>query len=132
MAAGEFAFIDWLRKIPAVHPTVILGPGDDTAILHRPERELLLTTDMLMDGVDFHLHKVCPRAIGEKAMAVNLSDIAAMAGEPLAALVALALPTSTTTAARTIAEELFLGIRDFANRYGVAIVGGENQAWTPA
>jgi thiamine-monophosphate kinase len=129
IASDEFSFINWLRQQPLADSRVILGPGDDTAILRNPKRDLLLTTDLLMDGVDFHLHQADPQAIGHKAMAANLSDIAAMAGEPLAALVALALPTSAATSARIIAEKLMLGIRELADSFAVSIVGGDTNSW---
>ena len=78
--AGEFDYISWLRTQTPPHPWVLIGPGDDAAVLRPPARPLLVTVDMLMDGTDFVLAECGPRAAGRKAMAVNLSDIAAMAG----------------------------------------------------
>src|SRR6476469_3220864 len=92
MAAGEFAYISWLRSRTPADPRVLIGPGDDCAALSPPARPLLVTTDMLMDGTDFVLAEVGPRRVGRKAMAANLSDIAAMAGVPTAAVVSVALP----------------------------------------
>jgi thiamine-monophosphate kinase len=89
---SEFDFIGWLRSRTPTAPRVLVGPGDDTAVLAAPAHPLLVTVDMLMDGTDFHLAEVGPRAAGRKAMAANLSDIAAMAGVPTAAVVSVALP----------------------------------------
>lgn len=124
--AGEFAFIDWLRSRTPSNPRVLVGPGDDTAVLTPGTRPQLMTVDMLMDGTDFHLSEVGPRAAGRKAMAVNLSDIAAMAGVPIAALVSVALPRSQ---GRDLGEQLYLGLRDVADAFGVAIVGGDTNSW---
>ena len=122
---AEFDYIAWLRSQTPPAARVRIGPGDDAAALVPPARELLVTTDMLMDGTDFVLADVGPRRVGRKAMAVNLSDIAAMAGEPIAAVVSVALPP----AARSLAEELYRGLRDTADAFGVPIVGGDTNSW---
>lgn len=128
MATGEFAFIRWLRDRTPADPRVRIGPGDDCAALAPPAGDLLVTTDLLTDGVDFLLADAGPRRVGRKAMAVNLSDIAAMAGRPLGAVVAVALPAGTADG-RELAEELFLGLRDIADRYDTPIVGGDTNSW---
>ena len=92
---GEFEYIAWLRTQTPADPRTLIGPGDDCAALVPPSRALLVTTDMLMDGTDFVLAEVGPRRAGRKAMAANLSDIAAMAGVPTAAVVSMALPKAT-------------------------------------
>ena len=90
---GEFAFIDWLRRRTPPAGRVLLGPGDDTAVLAWPGgAPCLVTTDMLLEGSCFLLAEAGPRRVGRKAMAVNLSDIAAMAGRPVAAVVSVGLP----------------------------------------
>src|SRR4051812_38082094 len=107
---GELAFIDWLRKRTPSAGRVLLGPGDDTAAGAWPAGAVcLVTTDMLQGGTDFILKEVGPRRVGRKAMAVNLSDIAAMAGRPVAAVASVALPRQ---GGRALAEELYLGLRD--------------------
>ena len=93
---SEFEYIAWLRSRTPADPRVLVGPGDDCAALAPPTRPLLVTTDMLMDGVDFVVAEVGPRRAGRKAMAANLSDIAAMAGNPIAAVVSVALPRDLT------------------------------------
>ncbi len=134
--SGEFALIDWIRRQPAPRPAgswTRLGIGDDCAILGlKPDdasplpRELLVTTDMLMDGRHFHLDRDGAEAVGYKAMGVNLSDIAAMAGVPRAAVVAVALPRRQ---ADVVARGLHAGLRALADRHGVELVGGDTNAW---
>ena len=109
---------------------VIVGPGDDCAVLSASSQATLVTTDMLMEGVDFLLAEVDPVAIGRKAMAVNLSDIAAMAGVPTAVVVSVSLPKhplGRTT--RELAEQLYRGMREVADRFAVPIVGGDTNTW---
>ena len=94
---SEFGLIDWIRRRaqPRVGSWTKLGIGDDCAILSvGRDSEVLAMTDMLMDGRHFHLAEDGAEAVGYKALAVNLSDIAAMAGVPHAALVAVASGTS--------------------------------------
>lgn len=123
---GEFAFIDWIRKQTRADPRVLVGPGDDTAVLKmRPEALCLATTDMLLEGSCFLL-EAGGRAIGRKAMAVNLSDIAAMAGRPTTALVSVGLPRQ---GGRKLAEDLFIGLRETAAAFDTAIVGGDTNSW---
>src|SRR4051812_43081891 len=90
---AEFAFIEWLRQRTPPDQRVLVGPGDDTAVLDwQPQEPCLITTDMLLEGSCFRLEEAGPRRVGRKAMAVNLSDIAAMAGDPIAAVVSVGLP----------------------------------------
>src|SRR5579883_3514993 len=99
-SSGEFAFIDWLRRRTPSAQRVLLGPGDDTAVVEWPAIPCLVTTDMLLEGSCFlladpekgqtgqqGLRAATPRQVGRKSLAVNLSDIAAMAGRPIAAVV---------------------------------------------
>jgi thiamine-monophosphate kinase len=124
---GEFAFIDWLRQRTPAAGRVLLGPGDDTAVLDWPAGvPCLVTTDMLLEGSCFLLDEAGPRRVGRKAMAVNLSDIAAMAGIPVAAVVSVGLPRR---GGRALAEELYLGLREVADAFGTAVVGGDTNSW---
>jgi thiamine-monophosphate kinase len=96
---SEFAYIDWLRRLTPTDARVLIGPGDDTAALRlRPGAPCLVTTDMLLEGSCFLLDEAGPRRVGRKAMAVNLSDIAAMGGRPVAAVISLALAPETSVA----------------------------------
>ncbi len=125
---SEFAYIRWVRQRIAAHPRVLVGPGDDTAVVRWPSGlPCLITTDMLLQGSCFLLENTDPRLIGRKALAVNLSDIAAMAGKPVAAVVSVALPR---VGGRRLAEELFEGLSQVAAEFDTAIVGGDTNAWT--
>jgi len=123
----ESAFIAWLREHLPSHPQLHLGPGDDAAVLRlAADRDIVLTTDLLTDGVDFRLHACQPWQIGRKAVAVNLSDLAAMACQPVAVVVSLALPHA---GAAELARALYHGILDIALKYDVAIAGGDTNTW---
>jgi thiamine-monophosphate kinase len=124
--SGEFDYIRQLRKRIPPAPGVVVGPGDDCAVLARPLRSVLATTDLLQDGVDFHLSQCGAEPAGRKAMAVNLSDIAAMAGVPTAALIGLCLPKQDGMA---LAEAVFDGVKSVADRFSVPIVGGDTNSW---
>jgi thiamine-monophosphate kinase len=126
---GEFGLIEWIRQRERSRSGswTALGIGDDCAIL-RTSREsgLLATTDMLMDGRHFCLEQDGPEAVGYKALGVNLSDIAAMAGMPRAALIAVALPRKEAVA---VAQGIYAGMRALAERFGVDLAGGDTNAW---
>src|SRR6185437_1027531 len=87
---------------------------------------LLVTTDMLLEGSCFRLAEAGPRRVGRKAMAVNLSDIAAMAGRPVAAVVSVGLPRR---GGRALGEELYRGLREVADSFDTAVVGGDTNSW---
>src|SRR5438046_4401382 len=124
---GEFAYIDWLRRRTPADPRVLIGPGDDAAAVRlTPGVPCLVTTDMLLEGSCFRLAEAGPRLVGRKAMAVNLSDIAAMAGKPVAAVVSVGLPRR---GGRALAEELYLGLREMADAFDTPIVGGDTNSW---
>jgi thiamine-monophosphate kinase len=146
--SAEFSFISWLRARTPQSSKVLVGPGDDCAVLAPSTKPLLVTTDMLMDGTDFIVSEVGPRCAGRKAMAANLSDIAAMAGLPIGAVVSVALPKQGTGDGRqgtgdgrqetgeqetgvtpSFAEELYHGLRDVADAFDVPIVGGDTNSW---
>ena len=124
---GEFAFIDWLRRRTSAAGWVLIGPGDDAALLDwSGGAGLVATTDMLLDGSCFVLAEAGPRRVGRKAMAVNLSDIAAMAARPTAALASVGLPRR---GGRVLAEELYQGMREVADAFDAPIVGGDTNSW---
>ena len=125
IAQQEFNFIDWIRDRTPPAERVLVGPGDDCAVLKPGTVPWVVTTDMLMDGTDFVLEEIGPRRVGRKALSVNLSDVAAMAAEPIAAVVAVALPKGQPG----LAEELYCGIRERADEFGVPIVGGDTNSW---
>ncbi len=124
---GEFDYIRWLRRQTPDDPRVRIGPGDDTAALAWPgDRDCLVTTDMLLEGSCFRLAEAGPRRVGRKAMAVNLSDIAAMAGRPVAAVVSVGLPRE---GGRALGEELYRGLREMADAFVTALIGGDTNSW---
>ncbi len=123
----ENDLLRWFREKLPTHKQLVLGPGDDAAILKLTEgKQLVATTDMLMDGVDFRMGEHDPAEIGHKALAVNLSDLAAMAATPVAALVSLCLPR---VGGEALAKELYAGILSTAAQYNVAIAGGDTNSW---
>ena len=89
----ELEFLRWVSEHLPQSDRILVGPGDDAAVLGTVvNRHLVVTTDMLTEGVDFDSSQCSPELIGRKALAVNLSDLAAMAAQPLATFVSLALP----------------------------------------
>jgi thiamine-monophosphate kinase len=121
-AAGEFKLITRLTQGLTESSDVALGIGDDCAVLDLGGDALLLATcDSQVEGVHFTMHTTSPEQIGRKALAVNLSDIAAMGGEPRYALVSLILPPQLPLA---VIDGIYTGLRQEAERYATAIVGG--------
>ena len=103
-----------------------VGPGDDCAVVRCGREKLLITTDQVLDGVHFILTEHGPRAAGRKAMARNLSDIAAMAGAPLAAVACLTLPKGMGLGD---CQAIYEGMRELADRFNCPVVGGDVGAW---
>jgi len=126
---GEDAFLRELAKrFPATGETVVLGIGDDAAILDPPAGEhVLLTTDSLVEGVHFARRWMPPRFLGRKAVAVNASDIAAMGGEPLGVLLSLGVPPEGEVEALW---QLVEGVHERARELGMSLIGG-NLASSP-
>jgi thiamine-monophosphate kinase len=136
--AGEFELIDWFRRRAQPHSRLSVGIGDDAAVLTwLRSNEALVTVDMLMQGVHFTIPPATLPQVGRKALAVNLSDIAAMGGRPIAAVVALALPRTHSVAAEfagaasgdSIGRGLFEGIDELADQFDVAVAGGDTNSW---
>jgi thiamine-monophosphate kinase len=120
----EFGLIKRLTKaLGAEAPeALIVGIGDDAAVWKTEHATLIATTDTMVEGVHF-LPEVAPyEDVGWKALAVSVSDIAAMGGWPLFALVTLALPGGTPVAA---IDALYAGLRECAHAYGVTVAGGD-------
>jgi len=121
---GEF---DLIRKMSAglvsTGRPIIAGIGDDSAVLpSSADRLQLVTTDMLVENVHFRLDFAEPFQIGWRSIAVNISDIAAMGGEPTYAFISIALPRDTTV---EFVDELYSGMQKIATEYSVDIVGGD-------
>ena len=125
--AGEFEFIDWVTRQAAASDFVVVPPGDDLAVLRWAADDLLLVgVDQVLDGVHFDSAVHSPRQIGRKVMNRNLSDCAAMACLPAAAVATVAGPRG---AGLDYLKELFLGLRDAAEPWGCAVVGGDTGSW---
>jgi thiamine-monophosphate kinase len=123
----ESALIAWLRERLPPHPLLRLGIGDDAAVLDVAGVDLcVLTVDALTDHVDFELSKDDPRRVGRKALAVNLSDLAAMAARPVAGVIALVLPKQNGL---ELAQGLYEGMLPLAEQYHLALAGGDTNSW---
>jgi thiamine-monophosphate kinase len=124
----ELEFVRWLGGRLPGHERLVVGAGDDAAVLRvSPGAELVATTDMLMEGVDFDLARHELERIGRKSLAVNLSDLAAMAARPVAALVSLALPRK---GGAVVARRLIEGLLPLAAEFDCPIAGGDTNSWS--
>jgi thiamine-monophosphate kinase len=120
---GERGLIDRIRRrLPPPPPALIVGPGDDAAVVAGDRGAFqVLTTDAVIEGVHFDLRFSSPADVGHKALAVNVSDIAAMGGTARVALLSLMLPDATLT--QTV-DELLDGFLALATPLKLALVGG--------
>jgi thiamine-monophosphate kinase len=127
LALTEQAFIEFIaRRAHPVKPRPIIGIGDDAAVLNPPpRRQTILTTDMLTDGVHFRTERTPGVLVGRKALAVNLSDVAAMGGVPHSCVVSVGFPRGTPA---SYAREVARGLTGLARSSGVALVGGDTCA----
>ena len=123
---GEFALIDRMtRQSPVIHPDLVTGIGDDAAVIGGlfPDGDyLLVTTDMLVETSHFRRDWATAAQIGNKSVACNVSDIAAMGGSPTFMFVSLALEADTQV---TWVETLYEGMAQACRRYGVVLAGGD-------
>lgn len=120
---GEFGLIDRLTQdIKLQNTSTKYGVGDDCAVLHYPDSEVLVTTDMLMEGVHFDLTYIDLQHLGWKSAMVNISDIFAMNGTPRQMTVSLALSKRFTVEDM---EQFYSGLRMACDKWGVDIVGGD-------
>ena len=125
MEKSEDQLIAWIAsRFPKAD--LPIGIGDDMAMLPDSAAGYLVTSDMLMDGVDFKSAVHSPELIGRKALAVSLSDCAAMAVCPRYAMVSVALPNAWTMEQ---AQGLYLGIEALAKEFNCLIVGGDTNSW---
>ena len=120
---GEFGLIDQLSKdIKPNNESTKYGVGDDCAVLHYPASEVLITTDMLMEGVHFDLTYIDLQHLGYKSAMVNISDIFAMNGTPRQMTVSLALSKRFSVEDM---EMFYSGLRMACDKWGIDIVGGD-------
>jgi len=120
---GEFGLIEHLtRDIKPQNISTKYGVGDDCAVLHYPDTEVLVTTDMLMEGVHFDLTYIDLQHLGWKSAMVNISDIFAMNGTPRQMTVSLALSKRFTVEDM---EKFYFGLRMACDKWGVDVIGGD-------
>ncbi|MCM1077411.1 MAG: thiamine-phosphate kinase [Bacteroides sp.] len=120
---GEFGLIDRLTKgLKTVNASTIKGVGDDCAVIRNRDTDILVTTDLLLEGVHFDLTYVPLKHLGYKSAIVNFSDVYAMNGTPKQITVSLGISKRFTV---EHIEELFAGIRLACEIYGVDLVGGD-------
>ena len=123
----ELPFIEWIRQQNWADPAVVpVGPGDDCAVVDVGGRPLLVTADQVLDGVHVRLAECGLAAAGRKALARNLSDIAAMAGQPLAAFANVSLPAGTS---ENDARALYRGLDELARQFDCPPAGGDVAFW---
>lgn len=120
---GEFGLIGRLTQgLPTVNPSTIRGVGDDCAVIRNHDTDMLVTTDLLLEGVHFDLTYVPLKHLGYKSAIVNFSDVYAMNGTPKQITVSLGISKRFTV---EHIEELYSGIRLACEIYGVDLVGGD-------
>jgi thiamine-phosphate kinase len=123
---GEFGLIDRLTKdFPLRNDSSIKGVGDDAAVMSYGDKEVLVTTDLLLEGIHFDLRYVPLKHLGYKSAIVNFSDIYAMNGTPRQITVSLGVSSRFTV---EHIEELYSGIKLACEIYGVDLVGGDTSA----
>ena len=128
----EREFVDWLAEHLPSHPLLRLGIGDDAALLALgAQSDSVVTTDLLADGTHFLVEETDPHWIGRKCLAVNLSDLAAMAAVPVAVVVSILLPREGAGRFDTLrlAQRLYEGMLPLAAEFEVAIAGGDTNVW---
>jgi thiamine-monophosphate kinase len=119
----ELDFIRWITSQEGFDPSAVpVGPGDDAAVVRCGDSRIVVTADQVIDGVHARLADCGPEALGRKAMARNLSDLAAMAARPLCAVATVALPPG---ADQSLAEGIYQGIRELGDAMGCPLVGGD-------
>jgi thiamine-monophosphate kinase len=120
---GEFGLINRLtEKIQIKHTSTIKGVGDDAAVLNYPNKKIVVTTDLLAEGIHFNLMYVPLKHLGYKAVVVNLSDVFAMNATPRQITVSIAISSKFSLEA---VEELYSGIHLACEKYGVDLIGGD-------
>jgi thiamine-monophosphate kinase len=120
---GEFGLIDRIRKwMAASDSAVIQGIGDDVAVIEMAGKTLLVTTDILIEGIHFDRSWIDPYRLGKKALIVNLSDIAAMGGNPKYFLISLGLPKDLSL---SFISSFYRGLKEGARKFRVDLIGGD-------
>ena len=122
-AMDEFSFIEYLKKKMPKSGRVSVGIGDDAAVLNvAKNKQLVVSTDVIVENIDFRRKTLSPEKIGRKALAVNLSDIAAMGASPTAFVISVGRPPSISDA---WLKRFYNGLLALAKQYNVACIGGD-------
>ena len=109
---------------------VLIGIGDDGAVLSvSSDKQQVVVTDLLLDGVHFDLKQTSPFLAGRKAVAVNLSDLAAMGCRPTAAFVSIAIPRHGIGSSQDFLSELYRGIQQMTDEFQFTLAGGDTNSW---
>src|SRR5215216_6115110 len=127
---SEFDFINTLhQRVASSSESIVAGIGDDAAVFRSAAgKETIITADLLVEDIDFRRTTTPPYLLGHKALAVSLSDIAAMGARPLWSLVSIGVPDDIWQTG--FVERLYDGLLDLANRYGVQLIGGDTSRTT--
>jgi len=122
---SEFDFINALRqRVASSTQSTVIGIGDDAAVFRsNPNKETVVSTDLLVEDIDFRRTTTPPYLLGHKALAVSLSDLAAMGSRPLWCLISIGVPEDVWQT--DFVDRLYDGWLDLANRYGVQLIGGD-------
>jgi thiamine-monophosphate kinase len=122
---SEFDFINSLRqRVAASSQSIVTGIGDDAAVFRSSSgKEIVISTDLLVEDIDFRRTTTPPYLLGHKALAVSLSDLAAMGSRPLSSLISIGVPEDVWQS--DFIDRFYDGWLDLANRYGVQLIGGD-------
>ena len=122
---GEFGIINRIRKwTTSSDPALVQGIGDDVAVIEMGSKALLVTTDILIEGIHFDKSWIGPFQLGRKALAVNLSDIASMGGTPKYFLISIGLPKNISL---SFVSSFYRGLKKEAKQFRVELVGGDTE-----
>lgn len=120
---SEFSFIEYLKRRVSSDERIPVGIGDDAAVLSVTRgKQLVVSTDAIVEGVDFILKDLSPEKVGRKALAINLSDLAAMGAKPVAFVITVGKPKILSTA---WLKRFYNGLLKLAEEYNVPCVGGD-------
>lgn len=123
---GELALLEHLKKrFEKKSKKILVGIGDDTAVLKPIQKNLLVTTDMMVEGIHFDRRFITPYQLGFKLISINVSDIYAMGGNPLYILLNIAVNKKIDT---SVIEQFFEGVKDAQRRYDTILIGGDLSA----
>lgn len=121
---SEFSFIEYLKKEIPMTGRVCIGIGDDAAVLNLDKgKKLVVSTDVIVENVDFRIKELTPEKIGRKVLAINLSDLAAMGAKPIAFVIAIGKPKYIS---EIWLKRFYNGLLRIAKQYQVACIGGDS------